>query len=113
MVADSAALFSLAAVPGLVFSGAVALAPSVNAGPGTAIQQNTQLGVFAPVKGGHHGYDPSIPEMYTGFISAGAGLKKGGKIQEPCVTDISPLIARLLEIEFPTPDGRLVPGHTE
>jgi predicted AlkP superfamily pyrophosphatase or phosphodiesterase len=110
MGADSAALFALAAAPGLVFSGAVAPAPSVNAGPGTAIQQSTQLGVFAPVKGGHHGYDPHIPEMYTGFISAGAGIRKGGKIQELSVTDISPLIARLLGIEFHTPDGKLVPG---
>jgi hypothetical protein len=110
MGADSAAIFALAAKPGLVFSGAVAPAPSVNAGPGTAIQQSAQLGVFAPVRGGHHGYDPHLPEMYTGFISAGAGVKKGGKIQELCVTDISPLIARLLEIDFPTPDGKLVPG---
>lgn len=110
MGADSAAIFALAATPGLVFSGAIAPAASVNAGPGTAIQQNTQLGVFASVKGGHHGYDPDLPDMYTGFISAGAGIRKGAKIHELCVTDISPLIARLLGIAFPTPDGKLVPG---
>ncbi|HEX9513933.1 MAG TPA: ectonucleotide pyrophosphatase/phosphodiesterase [Puia sp.] len=108
--ADSGALFALAAVPGLVFSGAVAPAPAVNAGPGTLIQQNNQFGLFAPVKGGHHGYDPNIPDMYTGFITAGSGIRKGGKIQELCVTDISPLIAQLLGIHFPTPDGKLVEG---
>jgi len=111
--ADSGAIFALAAVPGLVFSGAIAPAPVVNAGPGTLIQQNTQLGLFAPVKGGHHGYDPNIPEMYTGFITAGSGIRQGGKIQELCVTDIAPLIARLLGIVFPTPDGKLVEGILE
>lgn len=110
MGADSAAILALAATPGLVFSGAVAAKPAVNAGPGTSIQQNTQIGLFASVRGGHHGYDPNIPEMYTGFIAAGSGIKKGATIRELCVTDIAPLIAQLLGITFQTPDGKLVPG---
>jgi len=34
-------------------------------------------GLFVPTQGGHHGYDPAIPEMWTGFIAAGAGISKG------------------------------------
>ena len=92
MGADSSAILALAAVPGLVFSGSIG------------------KDLFFPASGGHHGYDPNIPDMYTGFIAAGAGIKKGGMITELCVTDIAPLIAVLLGIEFKTPDGKLIPG---
>lgn len=110
MGADSAALIALSAEPGLIFSGAIKPAQIVNHGPGTLIQQNTMEGIFYPVSGGHHGYDPNNPQMYTGFIAVGTGIKKGGVIPELCETDISPLIARLLGIEFKAPDGKLIPG---
>ena len=108
--ADSAAIMALSAQPGLVFSSSIAPAQVTNHGPGTLVQQNPFDGLFVPVKGGHHGYDPNIPEMYTGFIAWGAGITKGGHIRELCVTDIAPLIAKLLGIEFKTPDGKYVPG---
>lgn len=88
MGADSSALLALAAVPGIVFSGSI---------------EGEQL---TTVKGGHHGYDPDIREMYTGFISAGAGVKKGSMIKELCVTDVAVLVAGLLGIEFKCADGR-------
>ncbi|MBB5440861.1 putative AlkP superfamily pyrophosphatase or phosphodiesterase [Pedobacter sp. AK017] len=110
MGADSSAVMALAAVPGLVFSGAIQAAKPVNFGPGTQVQQNSLEGLFVPTTGGHHGYDPNLPEMYTGFIAAGAGINKGKVIDELCVTDIAPLIAKLLGLEFKTPDGKLVPG---
>lgn len=110
MGADSSAIMALAATPGLVFSGSTSKAKITNNGPGTLIQQNTSDGLFVPTTGGHHGYDPNLPEMYTGFIAAGAGINKGGHIKELCVTDIAPLIAQLLGIEFKTPDGKLIPG---
>lgn len=110
MGADSAAILALAAVPGVVFSGSTAPAKVTNNGPGTMIQNNPLEGVFIETKGGHHGYDPNIPEMYTGFIAYGAGIQKGGHIKELCVTDIAPLIAKLLGIDFKVPDGKLVQG---
>jgi len=110
MGADSGAFLALAAVPGVVFSGAVQAHQIENHGPGTLIQQNNLDGVFIPTHGGHHGYDPNIPDMYTGFIACGAGIAKGDHIPELCVTDIAPLIAKLLGIEFQAPDGKLVPG---
>lgn len=113
MGADSAAILALAAVPGTVFSGSVAPAKTVNRGPGTLIQQNKLDGVFFATTGGHHGYDPNIPDMWTGFIAAGANIKKGGHIPEMRVVDIAPLVAKLLNIDFPTPDGRLPLWFTE
>ncbi|MEJ0080820.1 MAG: ectonucleotide pyrophosphatase/phosphodiesterase [Puia sp.] len=100
MGVDSEAILALAAVPGLVFSGATSNGAKVNYGPGTIIQQNPYEGLFVPTQGGHHGYDPNIPDMYTGFIAAGKGIKKGSIISDLCVTDIAPLIAALLGIEF-------------
>ena len=110
MGADSAALCALSAQPGLVFSSAVAPAAIVNAGPGMGIQQNPNLNLFFPAKGGHHGYDPDLPQMHTGFIAFGAGIKEGGVIEQLCVTDIAPLIAMLMGVGFKTPDGHLQAG---
>lgn len=110
MGADSAALLALSATPGLVFSGADASQETENHGPGTLIQNNKSQGVFIPTHGGHHGYDPNIPDMWTGFIAYGANIKKGSKIKELRVTDIAPLIAHLLDIGFKTPDGKLPEG---
>lgn len=110
MGADSTAILALAAKPGLVFSSSFAGKKKTNYGPGTAIQNNPLDGVYFPVSGGHHGNDPAEPLMYTGFIAEGAGVIKGGHIKEMRVVDISPLIAKLLGIEFQTPDGKLEPG---
>jgi len=92
MGADSSATMALAAITGIVFSG------------------STEGEQLTTIKGGHHGYDPNFPEMYTGFIAAGAGINKGKVIDELCVTDIAPLIAKLLGIDFKTPDGKLKKG---
>jgi predicted AlkP superfamily pyrophosphatase or phosphodiesterase len=110
MGADSAAILALAAVPGTVFSGSMGAAPTANLGPGTLIQQNPLDGLFINTAGGHHGYDPDIPDMYTGFIAAGAGINKTGVIPQLGVQDIAPLIAKLLGIDFSAPDGKVIPG---
>jgi len=110
MGADSDAILALSATPSLVFSGSLAKAKVANNGPGTAIQQNAIDGLFFPFHGGHHGYDPNIPDMYTGFIADGAGINKAGHIHSLAEPDIAVIIAQLLGIEFNTPDGHLPEG---
>jgi len=110
MGADSSALMALAAQPGMVFSGSTAARQTENHGPGTLIQNNKLDGLFIPTTGGHHGNDPRDPLMYTGFIAAGPTVNKGSHIRELCVTDIAPLVAKLLGIPFTCPDGKLVSG---
>ncbi|MDP4247932.1 MAG: alkaline phosphatase family protein, partial [Bacteroidota bacterium] len=110
MGADSSAMLALAAVPGLVFSSAVKKAQVTNNGPGTSIQQNPLEGVFFRTRGGHHGYDPNLQEMYTGFIAFGAGVLSHSHIEGLSEPDIAPLIAALLGVEFKCPDGKLVRG---
>lgn len=113
MGADSSAIMALSAVPGIVFSSSVAPGKTGNYGPGTLIQNNPLEGVFFLVSGGHHGYDPNIPEMHTGFIAFGVGINKGKVINQIRAVDIAPLITKLLGIEFNAPDGKIVSGILE
>jgi len=95
MGADSSAAIALSAVPGVVFSG--------------GIVENKSNGMLTPISGGHHGYDPNYPEMYTGFIASGANINKT-VIDIMGVEDIAPLIAKLLGFQFVSPDGILLPS---
>src|ERR1700744_2541663 len=114
MGADSDVLMALTSLngTGLVYSGSTKARQSENHGPGTLIQNNKLEGLFIPTTGGHHGFDPNNPEMYTGFIAWGAGINKGGHITSLREVDIAPLIAKLLGIDFRVPDGKIVPGIT-
>jgi predicted AlkP superfamily pyrophosphatase or phosphodiesterase len=92
MGADSKALMALAAYPGTIFGGG-------SRGPQSFYHF-----------GGHHGYDPNQPEMYTGFIAAGPGIRLGGVIPELTVVDIAPIVMALLGVEFQCPSGKIPPG---
>ena len=93
MGADSNAILALAAKPGIVFSG------------------STEGELLSFLNGGgHHGYDPDMAEMYTGFIGYGAGFNKGTSISLMSVKDMAPIIAKLLGLRFETRDGVLYPG---
>jgi predicted AlkP superfamily pyrophosphatase or phosphodiesterase len=91
--ADRRAMLALTTVPGYVFG-------------------NNNQKVMAEFEGiaGHHGYDPDSPEMYTGFIASGAGIGKAGRIASLCVTDIAPIVMKLLGVEFKCPDGKVPHG---
>lgn len=90
MGADPAAAFALSAKPGYVF---------VNGANGPFM-------IFT--SGATHGYDPALPQMMTGFLATGPGICKGAVLDELCVTDIAPLLAKLLNLTFISPDGKLV-----
>ena len=93
MGADKKAVMALASVPGIIFSG------------------SSEGSVTGGIKGGgHHGFDPSLPEMYTGFIAGGEGIHKGMVIPELTVVDIAPLVMGLLGVEFHAKDGVLISG---
>ncbi len=50
--------------------------------------------------GGNHGYYPTMKGMQTGFIIAGAGIKKPSSIKIMESREIAPLIAKILNIPF-------------
>jgi hypothetical protein len=58
--------------------------------------------------GGQHGYLPSHPRMPTGFIAAGAGVQAGVTLERMRLIDVAPTAARLLGIEVPPVEGRVL-----
>lgn len=63
-----------------------------------------------PGHGGTHGYYPDFREIRTGFVAHGPGIKKGGVIPEMNVRDIAPAVARLLNLSFPSAEGKIPAG---
>ncbi|NLR82309.1 alkaline phosphatase family protein [Chitinophaga eiseniae] len=90
--ADLDAVLALTAVQGVSFSGS---------SDGAAVKK---------AKGGAHGYFPDFREIQTGFVAYGAGLAKEVKVPVMDLTDIAPLVAKLLGISMPAVDGIIYPG---
>lgn len=88
--ADPHAMFALAAARGVYIQDAAT-------GP-----------VTGPKKGGAHGFFPDVPEIRTGFIIAGAGVKKGVVLESIGLEDVAPTVAKLLGITMLNPDGKAV-----
>jgi predicted AlkP superfamily pyrophosphatase or phosphodiesterase len=57
---------------------------------------------------GTHGYNNADPELDGIFIASGAGIKKGVRLQRVRNVDVAPTIARLLGLELPNVDGRVL-----
>ncbi|SEW54968.1 alkaline phosphatase family protein [Chitinophaga arvensicola] len=57
-------------------------------------------------KGGTHGYFPDFREIQTGFVAYGAGIQTGAHVKEMSVTDVAPLVARLLGLSLENTDGK-------
>ncbi|HEV9035723.1 MAG TPA: alkaline phosphatase family protein [Puia sp.] len=91
---------------GVDSSAALGFAPVI----GVAVGNSGEGEPLRAAHGGTHGFMNDTPEMYTGFIAYGAGIRKGTVIPMMSTPDIAPLIAKLLGIDFPCPDGILYPG---
>ena len=61
-------------------------------------------------KGGTHGFYPDFKEIQTGFVAFGNGIKKGTVIPQMSLTDIAPLISKILKLDLPAGDGLLLNG---
>lgn len=90
--ADPEAPFALAAMPGYVID---------DRAEGPALQPNPGMS---------HGHHPELPDMHTGFVARGAGIRAGAVVPLLSLTSIAPLVAELLGLDFKAPDGVLVPG---
>ncbi len=93
--ADPEAAFALCAVPGVEFADAPS-PPLLHA-----------------ARGGAHGYHPDEPEMLTGFVASGAGIRRGARARLLPLESIAPLVAALLGLDIPAADGVLLPGLLE
>jgi predicted AlkP superfamily pyrophosphatase or phosphodiesterase len=84
------AAFYLEAEPSYMFSGSLS---------------GDELVTKAPLKG-NHGFLPTKTELYTGFIVAGPGVKKGVTLDTIRLADVAPTVAQLLGTEMKNTDGR-------
>jgi hypothetical protein len=92
---DPDAPFALAALPGFVLDPR-AEPPDQHANPGMS-----------------HGHHPEQPDMNTGLVAAGAGIRAGAGAPILQLTSLAPLVAELLGLEFDAPDGALYAGLLE
>lgn len=91
------AVFALAAKEGYMFTAAPNATPLV---PSGALK-------------GMHGYLPSMPEMATGFIMSGAGVRKGLRVPLVRMLDVAPTVAALLSVELQGAAGGPIAGILE
>jgi predicted AlkP superfamily pyrophosphatase or phosphodiesterase len=55
-----------------------------------------------------HGYLPTNPKMYTSFVAAGPGIRRGVRIGHIRNHDVAPTIARILDLDLPGTSGRVL-----
>lgn len=80
------------------------------ASPGFVIDDRIEPPDLQPNPGMSHGHDPAFPDMHTGFVAKGAGIRAGASVPLLPLTCIAPLVAALLGLDFDAPDGMLYPG---
>jgi predicted AlkP superfamily pyrophosphatase or phosphodiesterase len=83
---------------------------ALEAAPGYGLSGACDRKLVDPARGGTHGYLPTRPEMATGFIAAGAGIRAGAVLDRMRLIDIAPTAARLLGLTPPPLDGRALEG---
>jgi hypothetical protein len=80
------------------------------ASQGFVLDDRTDGPVLRPNPGMSHGHHPDDPDMHTGFVARGAGIRRGTVVPQMSLTAIAPLVASLLGIDFDAPDGLLLSG---
>ena len=66
--------------------------------------------VAASTRRGQHGYLPGNPQLRTGLIVAGAGVRPGIEVPFARQIDIAPTVARLLGLDMKAVDGIVMAG---
>jgi predicted AlkP superfamily pyrophosphatase or phosphodiesterase len=80
------------------------------ASPGFVIDDRSDPPDLQPNPGMSHGHHPDLPDMHTGFVAKGAGIRAGASIPLLPLTCVAPLVAELLGLDFDAPDGIVYPG---
>ena len=59
-------------------------------------------------RGGTHGYLPDQPDMLGTLVISGDGVAPGKRLGKVSNTDVAPTVTKLLGVELPTADGRVL-----
>ncbi|RFM27046.1 alkaline phosphatase family protein [Deminuibacter soli] len=77
---------------------------------GTTFSNATDGKMVKPAKGGTHGFYPDFNDIKTGFVISGKGVRKGSSIGEIHLTDVAPVVAQVLGLDFKGTDGHVPDG---
>ena len=86
------AAFYLEAEPGYTFVGSTS---------GKALVRSSSLK-------GNHGFLPTNPQLHTGFVAVGRGIKKGVVLETVQLADVAPTVSRLLGIKLDSAEGHVL-----
>ncbi len=78
--------------------------------PGFVLDRRAEGPDLQPNPGMSHGHHPDEPDMNTGFVAAGPGVRPGAVAPVLPLTAVAPFIAGLLGLDLAAPDGELYPG---
>jgi predicted AlkP superfamily pyrophosphatase or phosphodiesterase len=98
-IVDAKKLKAIGADPGVVLA-----LTGLN---GAAFNARTNGPAVDKGKGGTHGYFPDTRNIQTGFVAEGMLIKKGTRIQEMNLRDISAIVARYLSLNMPSSEGKI------
>ena len=85
----------------------------LKAAPGIVFKNNISGDLIGSHRRGTHGYYPDLPQIKTGFVVYGAGIRKGMEIDYMGLEDIAPLVAELLGLDLRPEAGILLKGLLE
>jgi predicted AlkP superfamily pyrophosphatase or phosphodiesterase len=76
-----------------------------------------EVGAGSETLKGTHGHLPHPPYMHATFVAAGTGIREGVRLKTIQNVDVAPTIARLLGVQLPRADGRVLseilePSHS-
>jgi predicted AlkP superfamily pyrophosphatase or phosphodiesterase len=74
----------------------------------TDTHEGDEVVIARETHGGTHGYLPGQPALYGTLILSGAGIQPGQKLGLCQNLDVAPTMARLLQVELPNVDGRVL-----
>ena len=75
---------------------------------GAYISSGTEPPAVEPSSGASHGYLPDLtPEIYTGLVAWGAGIRAGSSVPILDLDQIAPLVSELLALEMPRAEAPL------
>jgi predicted AlkP superfamily pyrophosphatase or phosphodiesterase len=61
-----------------------------------------------PERKGTHGHNANLPDLHATFVAWGRGIKPQTRLGEIQNTDVAPTIARLLNLQIPNPNGKVL-----
>lgn len=102
-IVTRAELDALGAMPGAAFG--------LEAEPGYSLSGSLNPKEFVRDAGGTkgtHGYLPSRPELRTGLILWGRGVKPGAVLEQARLIDVAPTAAKLMGVSMPDVEGRVL-----